>query len=175
MTGYGVSLPGDVNKQGEPVWYADYALSGDLSLPQVHKRLTTTTPEPVTVLPGSPWNQATAATERIFDHLTHSEEGVAQGRLAALGGVLDLLHVTAQTAARAELEQAAMAFERATRSRHDPARSRRMGLHQAYRGGAPDVSPVTGQAGSPICAVDQRPARPPVSPAIGEFVPATPG
>jgi hypothetical protein len=37
--------------------------------------------------------------------------------LAALGGALDLLPLAAPTAARAELERAAVAFERATRSR----------------------------------------------------------
>ncbi|MGP4012045.1 mobilization protein [Streptomyces sp. 4N124] len=136
VTGYSVSLPGDVNKQGEPVWYAGSTLSGDLSLPQVRKRLTVTAPEPVTVPPGSPWNQATAATERILHHLTHSEDGVAQGQLAALGGVLDLLPVTAQTAARAELEQAAMAFERATRSRvaadHSSARALRRSVQMIW-------------------------------------------
>ncbi|WP_328502146.1 mobilization protein [Streptomyces sp. NBC_00457] len=136
VTGYSVSLPGDVNKQGEPVWYAGSTLSGDLSLPQVRKRLTVTAPGPVTVPPGSPWNQATAATERILHHLTHSEDGVAQGQLAALGGVLDLLPVTAQTAARAELEQAAMAFERATRSRvaadHSSARALRRSVQMIW-------------------------------------------
>lgn len=118
VTGYSVSLPGDVNKQHEPIWYAGSTLSGDLSLPQVRKRLmTATVPEPIAVPPGNPWHQAAAATERVLHHLAHSDDGVAQGQLVALGGALDLLPVTAQAAARAELERAAMAFERATRSR----------------------------------------------------------
>ncbi|GAA2500583.1 mobilization protein [Streptomyces longisporus] len=117
VSGYSVSLPGDVNKQGEPIWYAGSTLSGDLSLPQVRKRLATTAPAPVTVQPGNPWHQATAAAERIPHHLTHSDDGVAQGQLAALGGALDLLSLTAPAAARAELERAAAAFERAARSR----------------------------------------------------------
>lgn len=117
ITGYSVSLPGDVNKQGEPIWYAGSTLSGDLSLPQIRRRLTTTAPEPVTVRASNPWHQATAATERIPHHLTHSEDSAAQGQLAALGGALDLLSLTAPAAARAELQKAAVAFERATRSR----------------------------------------------------------
>jgi hypothetical protein len=117
ITGYSVSLPGDVNKQGEPIWYAGSTLSGDLSLPQIRRRLTTTPPEPVTVRASNPWHQATAATERIPRHLTHSEDSAAQGQLAALGGALDLLSLTAPAAARAELKRAAVAFERATRSR----------------------------------------------------------
>ncbi|MFE0676998.1 mobilization protein [Streptomyces sp. NPDC058867] len=117
VSGYSVSLPGDVNKQGEPIWYAGSTLSGDLSLPQVRKRLATTAPEPVSVRPGNPWHQATAATERIPHHLTHSDDGMVQGQLSALGGALDLLSLTAPAAARAELERAAVTFERATRSR----------------------------------------------------------
>jgi hypothetical protein len=71
----------------------------------------------VAVRPGTPWHQAIAATERIPHHLTHGDATVAQGQLAALGGALDLLPLTAPAAARAELERAAVAFERATRSR----------------------------------------------------------
>ncbi|MFD3884144.1 relaxase/mobilization nuclease domain-containing protein [Streptomyces microflavus] len=117
VTGYSVSLPGDVNEQKEPIWYAGSTLSGDLSLPKIRKRLAATAPEPVAVRPGNPWHQATAAAERIPDHLTHSDDEVAQGQLDALGGALDLLPITAPAAARAELERSALAFERATRSR----------------------------------------------------------
>ncbi|MFG2366430.1 hypothetical protein ACGFY3_33130 [Streptomyces mirabilis] len=42
---------------------------------------------------------------------------MAQGQLTALGGALDLLPLTALAAARVELARAAVAFERATRSR----------------------------------------------------------
>ncbi|MGW2688759.1 mobilization protein [Streptomyces sp. NPDC001414] len=117
VTGYSVSLPGDINKQKEPVWYSGSTLAGDLSLPKIRKRLATTAPEPAAVRPGNPWHLATAAVERIPDHLIHSGDEVAQGQLYALGGALDLLPLTAPAAARAELEKAAVAFERATRSR----------------------------------------------------------
>ncbi|MGW2573067.1 mobilization protein [Streptomyces sp. NPDC001537] len=136
VSGYSVSLPGDVNKQGEPIWYAGSTLSGDLSLPQVRKRLATTAPAPVSVRPGNPWHQATAATERVVHHLTRSADSVAQGQLAALGGALDLLPLTAQATARAELEGAAMAFERATRSRiaadHSSARALRQSVQAIW-------------------------------------------
>ncbi|WP_328550180.1 mobilization protein [Streptomyces sp. NBC_00366] len=117
VTGYSVSLPGDVNKQKEPIWYAGSTLSSDLSLPKIRKHLAITGLEPVNVRPGNPWHQATAATERIPHHLTHGNDGPAQGQIAALGGALALLPLTAPDAARAELERAAVAFERATRSR----------------------------------------------------------
>ncbi|MER5210303.1 relaxase/mobilization nuclease domain-containing protein [Streptomyces sp. NPDC002838] len=115
--GCNFALPGDINDKGEPVFYAGSTLAGDLSLPKIRQRLTTTTPEPKAVRPGNPWHQATAATERIPHHLTRSSDEVAQGQLAALGAAFDLLPLTAPATVRAELERAAVAFERATRSR----------------------------------------------------------
>ncbi|GHI05787.1 hypothetical protein Scel_41080 [Streptomyces cellostaticus] len=120
VTGYSVALPGDINKQGEPVWFAGSTLAGDLSLPKIRQRLADTSPEPVAVPSGNPWHQATAATERIPHHLTHGDEHAAEGRLVTLGATLDLLPLTAPTAVRVELERAAAAFERATRSRIAP-------------------------------------------------------
>ncbi|MBT3152748.1 mobilization protein [Streptomyces sp. CHD11] len=115
--GCNFALPGDTNDKGEPVFYAGSTLAGDLSLPKIRQRLATTSPEPVAVRPGNPWHQVTAAIERIPHHLAHSDDEAAQGQLAALGGALDLLPLTAPAAARAELERAAVTFERATRSR----------------------------------------------------------
>lgn len=115
--GCNFALPGDTNDKGEPVFYAGSTLAPDLSLPQIRRRLATTSPEPVAVRPGNPWHQATAATERIPHHLTHSDDSTAQGQLVALGAALDLLPITAPAALKAELEQAAAVFERATRSR----------------------------------------------------------
>ncbi|SHI08419.1 relaxase/mobilization nuclease domain-containing protein [Streptomyces sp. 3214.6] len=115
--GCNFALPGDTNDKGEPVFYSGSTLAPDLSLPKIRQRLATTSPEPVTVHPGNPWHQATAATERIPHHLTHGDGPTAQGQLVALGAALDLLPVTAPAALRAELEQAAAVFERATRSR----------------------------------------------------------
>ncbi|MFG3289413.1 relaxase/mobilization nuclease domain-containing protein [Streptomyces sp. NPDC048179] len=137
VTGYSVSLPGDVNKQKEPIWYSGSTLASDLSLPKIRKRLSITAPEPVAVRPGNPWHQATAATERIPHHLIHSSDEVAQSQLDALGGALDLLPPTAPDAARAELERAAVAFERATRSRiaadHASARALRRSIQTIWK------------------------------------------
>jgi hypothetical protein len=115
--GCNFALPGDTNDEGEPVFYAGSTLASDLSLPKIRQRLATTTPEPAAIRPGNHWHQATAATERLPHHLAHSDDAVAQGQLAALGGALDLLPLTAPIAVRTELERAALAFERATRSR----------------------------------------------------------
>lgn len=137
VSGYSVALPGDTNKQREPIWYAGSTLAGDLSLPKIRERLATTTPERVTIRPGNPWYQATAATERIPRHLVHGDDQVAQGQLAALGAALDLLPVTAPATARTELEKSATAFERATRSRiaadHSSARVLRRSVQAIWR------------------------------------------
>ncbi|WP_330478859.1 relaxase/mobilization nuclease domain-containing protein [Streptomyces platensis] len=135
--GCNFALPGDTNDEGEPVFYAGSTLAPDLSLPQIRKRLGTTGPEPVTVRPGNPWHQATAATERIPSHLTGSDDSVVQGQLETLGGALDLLSVTAPAAVKADLERAAAVFERATRSRitadRDSARVLRRSMQTIWR------------------------------------------
>ncbi|MGW8972745.1 mobilization protein [Streptomyces platensis] len=137
VLGYSVALPGDVNKHGEPVWFSGSTLAGDLSLPKIRQRLTDTGTEPVAIRPGDPWHQATAAAERIPGHLTRGDDHVAQGQLVALGATLDLLPITAPSAAKAELQHAAAAFERATRSRitadHDSARVLRRSVQAIWR------------------------------------------
>ncbi|MFJ9567747.1 relaxase/mobilization nuclease domain-containing protein [Streptomyces fuscichromogenes] len=115
--GCNFALPGDINDKGEPVFYSGSTLAPDLSLPRIRKRLATTSPEPVRIRPGNPWHQATAAVDRIPRHLTNGDDRTAQGQLVALGAALDLLPATAPAVLKAELEQAAAAFERATRSR----------------------------------------------------------
>ncbi|MEV5678945.1 mobilization protein [Streptomyces sp. NPDC052179] len=115
--GCNFALPGNTNENGDPVWFAGSTLSPDLSLPKIRERLATSVPEPVTARPSNPWHEATAATERIPHHLSAADDPAAQGQLVALGATLDLLPITAPPAARAELQQAAIVFERATRSR----------------------------------------------------------
>lgn len=135
--GCNFALPGDTNDQGEPVYYAGSTLAPDLSLPMIRERLVTTSPAPATVPPGNPWHQATAAGERIPHHLAYGDDQSAQGQLVALGMTLDLLPETAPRAVRAELSQAATAFERATRSRItadlDSTRALRRGLQGIWR------------------------------------------
>ncbi|WP_415950114.1 mobilization protein [Streptomyces sp. KLOTTS4A1] len=115
--GCSFTLPGDTNGQGEPVWFSGSTLAPDLALPRIRKRLDTTRPERARMRPGNPWHQAAAAVGRIPHHLTDSDEHTAQGQLVGLGMALDLLPFTAPADVRAELDCAASAFERATRSR----------------------------------------------------------
>jgi hypothetical protein len=141
LLGYSVALPGDTNKHGDPVWFSGSTLAGDLSLPKIRQRLTASTPEanarPGRTREGNPWHHATAAIERIPDRLTSGDDSAAQGQLAALGETLDLLPLTAPQAARAQLQRAATAFERATRSRiaadHDSARVLRHSIKSILR------------------------------------------
>ncbi|ANZ18080.1 relaxase/mobilization nuclease domain-containing protein [Streptomyces noursei] len=135
--GCNFALPGDTNDKDEPVFYAGSTLAPDLSLPKIRERLASTSPQPATAQPGNPWHQATAATERIPHHLTHDDDQVAQGQLEALGAVLDLLPVVAPATVKADLEQAAAVFERATRSRitadRDSARVLRRSIQTIWR------------------------------------------
>ncbi|MGY1437042.1 relaxase family protein [Streptomyces reniochalinae] len=141
ITGYSVALHGDVNLHGDPVWFSGSTLAGDLSLPKVRECLTTTRPEPVTTPTANPWHQAIAATERIPHHLVQDDEHAAQGQLAALGATLDLLPLIATTPVRMELNRAAAAFERTTRSRitadHHSARTLRRSLQLIWRSPSP--------------------------------------
>jgi hypothetical protein len=116
--GCNFAQPDDTNDKGEPVFYAGSTLSPDLSLPKIRKNLATTSPEPVAVRPGDPWHQA-AAAERIPHHLINSSDPTGQGQLVSLGTTLDILSIAAPAVVRAELELAALTFERATRSRVD--------------------------------------------------------
>ncbi|MEV6946943.1 mobilization protein [Streptomyces sp. NPDC051172] len=140
--GCNFALPDDTNDKGEPVFYAGSTLAPDLSLPKIRKSLATTGPEPAAVRAGDPWHQATAAAERIPHHLFRGDERTAQGQLVALGATLDLLPITAPAAVKAELEQAAVAFERATRSRIaadlDSTRVLRRSVQAIWRGGPGD-------------------------------------
>ncbi|WP_203634354.1 hypothetical protein [Streptomyces sp. SID10815] len=54
VLGYSVALPGDVNKQRQPIWYSGSTLAGDLSLPKIRQRLTTNGPEPTPNRRGNP-------------------------------------------------------------------------------------------------------------------------
>ncbi|MEC3995269.1 mobilization protein [Actinacidiphila sp. DG2A-62] len=120
IRGYKVALEGDTNAAGEPVWFSGSTLAPDLSYPQIHARLTTTPPQPAPVAGAprpNPWHQATAAIERIPHHLEHATDTAAQAHITAFAEALDALPLVTPKAIRAQLHEAAAAFERASRSR----------------------------------------------------------
>ncbi|WP_435176396.1 relaxase/mobilization nuclease domain-containing protein [Actinacidiphila sp. bgisy145] len=120
IRGYKVALAGDTNAAGEPIWFSGSTLASDLSYPQIHARLTATPPQPTPVAGArrpNPWYQAAAAAERIPHHLAHSDDVTAQAHITAFAEALDVLPLVTPTSVRAQVRQAALAFERASRSR----------------------------------------------------------
>ncbi|BBA99061.1 hypothetical protein RVR_5524 [Actinacidiphila reveromycinica] len=140
IRGYKVALDGDTNAAGEPIWFSGSTLAPDLSYPQIRDRLTAT--EPITAVgPGTrrtdPWHQATAAAERIPHHLAADDEKASQAHIAAFAEALDALPIAAPVNLRPRLRQAALAFERASRSRihadHQHARALRTAIRTIAR------------------------------------------
>ncbi|WP_435131431.1 relaxase/mobilization nuclease domain-containing protein [Actinacidiphila sp. bgisy144] len=150
IRGYKVALDGDTNAAGEPIWFSGSTLAPDLSYPQIRNRLTTT--EPTTVDPSirrtDPWHQATAAIERIPHHLDGTDDKASQAHIAAFAEALDALPLTAPVNLRPQLRQAALAFERASRSRiaadHQHARALRGAIRAITR--QPTTADDTGLA-----------------------------
>ncbi|MER7702376.1 mobilization protein [Kitasatospora sp. NPDC097605] len=125
VLGYNVALPGDRNRDSEPVWFAGSTLAPDLSLPRIRRRLTDSpadTAQPRTDTPRT--GRSAPARQRrdaagIAEHATAllgngGDEAAAQ--LVGAGELLDALAQTSPAAGRAALRDAARAFERATRS-----------------------------------------------------------
>ncbi|MGW1074975.1 DnaB-like helicase N-terminal domain-containing protein [Streptomyces sp. NPDC002537] len=86
----------------------------------------------------SSWLRATAAADRIPGVLDHGDDdAAAQAHIAAFGELMDALPFLAPTNAKAQLQQAALAFERATRSRiraeHHHARALRSSIKRLLR------------------------------------------
>ncbi|MFB7617758.1 mobilization protein [Kitasatospora sp. NPDC056181] len=122
VLGYNVALPGDRNRASEPVWFAGSTLAPDLSLPQIRRRLTNGPIDTAPPRSGTGWS--TPAQHRrdaagIAEHaaaLLDQDDDEAAAQLVGAGELLDALAQTSPAASRAELRDAARAFERATRS-----------------------------------------------------------
>jgi hypothetical protein len=142
--GYNVALPGDRNRDREPIWFAGSTLAPDLSLPKIRIRLADGTAEqttPSAATSGRPnWSSparerrnATGIAERAAILLdTDSDEAAAQ--LVGIGALLDAVAQTSPAATRAELGAAARAFERATRSHIRAERADTRAIRSAARG-----------------------------------------
>lgn len=140
--GYKVALPGDRNRDGEPIWFPGSRLAPDLSLPQVRRRLETGAAEdnlssaPSADDHAAPARRAAAhVVEQAVTQLADDddpENGAAQ--LVGIGAVLDAIAQTAPTSTRKELRTAARAFERATRSHIHAEHAEHRALRSAARG-----------------------------------------
>ncbi|WP_446038031.1 mobilization protein [Streptomyces sp. SID1121] len=144
LLGYKVALPDDRNKDDEPVFYPGSKLAPDLSLPRIRERWSATTqqaqgtddpaaggPRPTGTAPARR-NAATAAWQAVLV-IDHGDDGVVAAHIAAAGEVLDALAKTSAAHTRRELRQAALAFERASRSHIRAERGHDRALRQAAR------------------------------------------
>ncbi|MFF0171058.1 relaxase/mobilization nuclease domain-containing protein [Streptomyces prasinus] len=147
LLGYKVALPEDRNKDGEPVFYAGSTLAPDLSLPRIRERWAlpaeaaaladSSGPEqpalPSVTGPAFARRRATAATWQALLLIDHGDDGTAAAQIAAAGEILDALAKTSAAHTRAELREAAFAFERASRSHIKAVRGHDRALRQAAR------------------------------------------
>ncbi|MCV2460490.1 relaxase/mobilization nuclease domain-containing protein [Streptomyces sp. ICN988] len=145
LLGYKVALSDDLNKDGEPVFYPGARLAPDLSLPRIRERWSgkgaEDDPAPrqedaVRWGPGSPSGArretASAAWQAVL-LVELGDDAVAAAHIAAAGEVLDALAKTSAAHTRRELRDAAMVFERASRSQVRAARGHDRALRQAAR------------------------------------------
>ncbi|WP_285570264.1 mobilization protein [Streptomyces sp. RTGN2] len=140
--GYNVALPGDRNRDGEPVWYPGSKLAPDLSLPKIRLRLAEGAERATPPAAGGHVDWSPPARERrsatgIAEHaavLLDGGEDEAAAQLVGAGELLDAVAQTSPAANRAELVAAARAFERATRSHVRAERADFRALRSAARG-----------------------------------------
>ncbi|MER5494858.1 relaxase/mobilization nuclease domain-containing protein [Streptomyces sp. NPDC002490] len=138
--GYTVALPGDRNAKGEPVFYSGSKLAPDLSLPRIRERWTRASEDatsqpalPSVTGPASARRHATAAAWQALLVIDHGDDSVIAAQITATGEVLDALAHTSAAYTRHELQAAATAFERASRSHVRAARRHGHALRRAAR------------------------------------------
>ncbi|SFN69403.1 hypothetical protein SAMN04487980_102892 [Streptomyces sp. cf124] len=145
--GYKVALPDDRNEDKEPVFYAGSTLSPDLSLPLIRKRFSgdSEVPDrdsrassehaanPTANGPATARRRAAAAAWRAVLVIGDGDDAQAAAHIAAAGEILDALATTSAAHTRAELREAAFAFERATRSHVEAEHRHDRALRQAAR------------------------------------------
>ncbi|MEU0112846.1 mobilization protein [Streptomyces bobili] len=144
VLGYTVALPGDRNRDHEPVWFAGSTLAPDLSYPKIQRRLADGATDAVTMPEAdsgrSDWSPsargrrtATGIAERAAT-LLDSDDDDAAAQLVGVGELLDAVAQTSPAATRAELGAAARSFERATRSHVRAERADTRAIRSAARG-----------------------------------------
>ncbi|MFE6868807.1 relaxase/mobilization nuclease domain-containing protein [Kitasatospora sp. NPDC057692] len=125
ILGYNVALPGDRNRDSEPIWFPGSKLAPDLSLPRIRRRLADGPVDAAPSRPGTGHTDRSAPAQYRREAIGIAERAVAvleedddeaAAQLVGAGELLDALVQTSPAATRAELRDAARAFERATRS-----------------------------------------------------------
>ncbi|MFJ9550654.1 relaxase family protein [Streptomyces erythrochromogenes] len=139
LLGYTVALPGDINAQGEPVFYPGSKLGPDLSLPRIRERWSgrrTHSRVPEQTVPSGPASARRRASTALWQAvlvMDGADDAVAAAYIAAAGEVLDALAKTSAAHTRRELREAAFVFERASRSHVRAERGHDRSLRQAAR------------------------------------------
>ncbi|MFE9363835.1 relaxase/mobilization nuclease domain-containing protein [Streptomyces sp. NPDC006978] len=138
--GYTVALPGDRNAKGQPVFYSGSKLAPDLSLPRIRERWDGNPDHPAqqsalpsVTGPASARRRVTSAAWHGLFVVDHGEDGAVAAQIAATGEVLDALAQTSAAHTRHDLQAAASAFERASRSHVRAARGHDHALRRAAR------------------------------------------
>ncbi|MEU8687701.1 relaxase/mobilization nuclease domain-containing protein [Streptomyces sp. NPDC048665] len=144
ILGYKVALPGDRNRDGEPIWFPGSRLAPDLSLPKIRQRLAAGSPggEPASAASSAPHTSRPASARRDAIHIAEKavtvlagdDEAAGAAQLIGVGELLDAVAQTAPTSTRKELAEAARAFERATRSHIRAEQVDHRALRSAARG-----------------------------------------
>jgi hypothetical protein len=141
VTGYAVALPGDLTRNSNLVWYGGGKLASDLTLPALRRRWADPAAADITWRLTADerdaiWQQAASAAERANRHiraLAGTDPAAAQD---AAWAAADTLHAAAATLRSRVIQEAAAAYDRASRTpyRQLPARTRPgTGLRQAAR------------------------------------------
>ncbi|MEV6141194.1 mobilization protein [Streptomyces sp. NPDC051992] len=119
VIGYSLAAPGDTNSAGEPIWYGGSKLAPDLSINRLRERL----PDQeiadrprFPAEPADPWRHTIAAIQTAHNALDSDDDAAAQAHLAAFGDALYNIASATPGPHRAELREAATAFNRARRS-----------------------------------------------------------
>ena len=142
--GYNVALPGDRNRDGEPIWFSGSKLAPDLSLPKIRQRLAAGRPdddEPVAgrasehvKRPARARREAAPVVEQAASTLDRDDDEDSAAQLVGVGELLDAIAQTAPGSTRKELVEAARAFERATRSHIRAEHADNRAIRSAARG-----------------------------------------
>ncbi|MFE1174260.1 relaxase/mobilization nuclease domain-containing protein [Streptomyces sp. NPDC058773] len=142
--GYKVALPGDRNRDGEPIWFSGSRLAPDLSLPRIRQRLDAGPPDG-----DAPLNDRSSAreprtararreaahvAERAASALSGDDDADSAAQLVGVGELLDAVAQTSPASTRRELAEAARSFERATRSHTRAEHADNRAIRSAARG-----------------------------------------
>ncbi|WP_411140930.1 relaxase/mobilization nuclease domain-containing protein [Streptomyces sp. x-80] len=146
LLGYKVALPDDHNEDDEPIFYSGSTLAPDLSLPRIRARWSPTAgPDQSSDAPtdrasrqapdrpAAARRRAASAAWQAVLVIDHGDDAQIAAHIAATGEVLDAFAKTSAAHTRKELREAAIAFERASRSHIRAEHGHDRALRQAAR------------------------------------------